>query len=313
METSDIMDNAESVNVLLVVPETGMSSNVSAILRNCGFVNITIIKSLDKLEKHLDIPVPDIIICSAEFPQGDSCDLIKNLRLSDIGKNPFIPIITITADPSKEFVQKIISTGTDALMAVPFSAQQLMDRINGIIGNRKQFVATSDYLGPDRRPNSRGKNDMKITKFDVPNTLRDKITGEEPPERVGKTIRTMMDEMLLFRLDRQSDQIIYLVGKIKHSCEMGEVDPHARSLIESLQDVARDVIIHMEGTAYEHVSGLCESLLQVIHDIPESSGEALRKNLKLLSQLSLAIQVGFTSTQSAEAALQISDTIGHGN
>jgi len=308
----NIMENAETVDVLVLVPDVGMSTNVGSILRTCGFVNITTLKSLDKLEVHLDIPVPDIIICSAEFPQGDSCEVIRNLRLNDIGKNPFIPVITITADPSQEFVQKIISTGTDALIAVPFSAQQLIDRINSLVKNRKQFVATSDYLGPDRRPGSRGKSDMNITKFDVPNTVRPKITVQEPVSSAVKGVRAMVNEMLLYRLDRQSDQIIYLVNKIEASCELGAVDQDAYSLLSALQSVARDVISHMEGTAYEHVSGLCESLLQVIHDIPESSGEMLKKDIQLLSQLSLAIQLGFISTQSSDAAQEIADAVGHG-
>jgi len=307
----EVLENAGPVNILLVVPDSGTSTNIYSILRNIGFGNVTIIKSLELLKAHLKDSVPDMIICSAEFPQGDSCELIRDLRMSDVGSNPFIPVITVTADTSKEFVNKIISTGTDALIVMPFSAQQLYDRIQGVIESRKQFVATSDYLGLDRRPGSRGKSDMEITKFDVPNTLRAKITGEEDPEEIGLAVRSMMDQMVLCRLDRQSDQIVMLVKQIAEDCSIGTVPESAMSSIETLQDVAKDVINRMNGTSYEHVSGLCESLQQVSFDILSSEGDTLDKNAQLLTQLSLAIQVGFTSSQSADAALKIADTIGH--
>lgn len=302
------MENIEPVNVLLVVPGKETSTNIKNILRDYGFSNVTVGTSLEQLTSNLTKPIPDLIICNAEFVGGDSCELIRDIRLYDLGENPFIPIITITGEPSETFVQKIISSGTDALIIEPFSAQQLLDRIDGLVKERRQFVATSDYMGPDRRPTNRGQNDHDILKFDVPNTLRAKVIGENVGN-IDLTIKTLMTEMKECQLGGQYHQIVYFAGKITSSYDDTGRDKALESLLVKLQFVTQGVIDRIAGTPFEHVTDLCRSIMQVTVDIRDPDNVTVDKSIQLLTQLSLAIQLGFTSSTSASAVQEITDTV----
>ena len=91
----------------------------------------------------------DLIIVDADLPDGDVFETIAWMRNGDIGYNPFVP--------------------------APISAGEVFKRILSIINDRKPFVVTSDYIGPDRRASKRRDPSVPLT--DVPNTLRNKAVG----------------------------------------------------------------------------------------------------------------------------------------
>ena len=59
-----------------------------------------------------------------------------------------------------------------------------MERINYLAGNRKPFVVTSEYIGPDRRSGRKLKEGEEadpsddVPRIEVPNTLGAKASGE---------------------------------------------------------------------------------------------------------------------------------------
>ncbi len=305
------MLNIKDVNVLLVVPGKGTSSNIRSILRDFGIDEINAGASLKFLTTQLTEQTPDLIICNAEFPDGNSSDLVRDIRLNGAGHNPFIPIITITASATEDSVRRIISSGTDALIIEPFTSQQIHDRLDGVVNSRKQFVATSDYLGPDRRPGSRGASDMEILKFDVPNTLRSKVIGEDHLDDLDVMINTTMGQMTNSRLERQSQLIVLITEQVSKSFAQGEPTQKVQSYAKNLQETLNDVMGRIKGTNYEHASGLCATLLQVAFDIGDNESNVTEKNIQLITQLALAINVGFDSSKDDSVARAISDTVSH--
>ena len=118
-----------------------------------------------------------MLICGTEFPDGDACKFIAAIRHSEIGANPFIPVIATTWDPTPELVRKIIDSGADDLVVKPISVGHLLERVQSLVYKRKPFVVTTDYVGPDRhRTPSRMAETALI---DVPNPLKARITGED--------------------------------------------------------------------------------------------------------------------------------------
>jgi hypothetical protein len=63
------------------------------------------------------------------------------------------------------------------------------------IEDRADFIATADYVGPDRRPEDRELTNEELVSLQVPNTLQQKATGEAggtPIEaRIAATLRSL--------------------------------------------------------------------------------------------------------------------------
>ena len=70
-----------------------------------------------------------------------------------------------------------MASGEDDVLIRPFSASFLAERVRTLVDARKDFVVTSDYIGPNRRKASDRSN--YVSMLEVPNTLRIKARPHE--------------------------------------------------------------------------------------------------------------------------------------
>ncbi len=99
----------------------------------------------------LDVALYDLLIIECDFAQGDPSDLVLDLRQNREGAISFIPVIALTWQPVMVTIKKMVDAGADLVLSLPMPAQKMLDAIRTIIDNRKPFVVTSGYVGPDRR------------------------------------------------------------------------------------------------------------------------------------------------------------------
>ena len=300
--------NFELVDVLLVDTDLNTRQNIRNILYDTGFRKLRFGRRLTELRAALAVSMPDLLISETEFPDGDFCELIYAIRHHDIGTNPFLPVIGLTGNPTPEMVKRVIECGADALLAKPLSAAQVMERISDLIRERKPFVVTSDYIGPDRRKEAKRKSDISM--MEVPNSLKVKATGrKEETDEIQRTIDAAIEEVNLCKLERHALQIAILVDKIVPDLEKGVVDEPVQGLVKRLLYVAEDSSRRMVGTKYDHVSELCRSLIKVTSAIRAAGDNPESKDVRLLKPLSQAIQVGF-GADTAAVARDISVSVG---
>ena len=300
--------NFELVDVLLVDTDLNTRQNIRNILYDTGFRKLRFGRRLTELRDALTVSMPDLLISETEFSDGDFCELVHAIRHHDIGTNPFLPVIALTSNPTPEMVKRVIECGADALLAKPLSAAQVMERISDLIRERKPFVVTSDYIGPDRRKEAKRKSDFPM--LEVPNSLKVKATGQkEEMEAIQRAIDEAIADVNLRKLERHAAQITLLVDKIVPDLESGVVDEPVQQFLKRLLYVAEDSSRRMVGTKYDHVSELCQSLIKVTTDIRAAGGSPESKDVRLLSPLSQAIQAGF-GTGTAAAARDISISVG---
>ncbi len=298
--------NFELVDVLLVDTDLSNRQNIRNILYDTGFRKLRFGRRLTEMRDALAVSMPDLLISETEFPDGDFCELIYAIRHHDIGTNPFLPVIALTANPTPEIVKRVIECGADALLAKPLSAAQVKERISDLIRDRKPFVVTSNYIGPDRRKEAKRKSNFPM--MEVPNSLKVKATGrKEETDEIQRTIDAAIEEVNLRKLERHALQITVLVDKIVPDLERGVVDEPVQQFLKRLLYVAEDSRRRMVGTKYDHVSELCQSLIKVTTDIRAAMDSPESKDVKLLSPLSQAIQAGFgTGTAAAAGDISIS-------
>jgi DNA-binding response OmpR family regulator len=284
-------------------------SNVRTTLRNTiigeGYKSVEDFSELKGVETALRSEQPDLIILDSALPGGDSCNLIQSLRYNRAGENPFIPVIVTLWNADKESVGRIVSSGADDLLVNPISPAQLLGRIDALVFNRKPFVVTSDYIGPDRRDeNARDEN---IPVVDVPNTLRQKAFGENVNyDEVMSIVKDVMVTINEHRLKRHSYQIAFLVRLIDEGLSAPQKDASVPDFIRRLSDVARDMGERLIGSRYEHVNDLCITMIETASRIAMRPTEAEAKDIALLKPLSDALIVGFNpDKQSADMASEI--------
>lgn len=296
------------VDVLIVDPSLNNRTMLANVMRDNGFHRMRYARTLSDIANAFEESMPDLMVCEADLPIAGFCDMIYRLRHHDLGSNPFLPVIALTWTPEKETVRMVIDSGADDLLVRPLSASHLLSRVRALTVNRKPFVVTSDYIGPDRRRDNR---ESKIPRVTVPNPLAYK-TGHQKMSihEVQQAISQTVAEVNLHKLERHAVQIDYLVKGIVPNLEKGQDDDITHRMLDRLLYVSEDTSRRLHGTKYDHVSELCQTLIKVTTTLLNAPDKTGMKEVKLLTHLSDAIRTGFDSTQAtAEAAREISRTV----
>ena len=296
------------VEIFLSVTDLGLRTSISEVLRYIGVRTILVGQTLTEILEHLQDNTPDLLICSAHFPDGELFPKVRELRHHKWGKNPFIPIMTVTDQPSNEMVKEVLESGVDDLLIQPISTGQLRDRISGLAKNRKQFVVTTDYVGPTRRANNSDRG-TEIPMIDVPNTLRTKVTGEDEAVDLSVAIKNTLSEINEQKVERHGFQLAYLAERIVDPNHPNQLINDSATLLDDLIAVAEETRDRMESTRYAHTSTLCGSILEVAHSIRDAGGSPVEKDLGLLNPLAQAILIGFSDSEAASAANAIADKV----
>lgn len=301
----------EKVDLLLVSPRTQNNGSLRQSLNDLDFREIRTGFDMADIVDALNSRVPDLLITDSHLPDGDVCDLVRNVRAHKIGTNPFLPIIMTTWKPSVELVHAAIDSGADDLIVQPTSRGQLGSRIDALTFARKPFVVTACYIGPDRRKQVRpGKQQVPL--IEVPNTLKAKTVGETDMVRLQQEIDSMIGIVNRGKLQRNAAHLGYLVDQILPAYREQRIDRQLAGYLRELSVTAEDIGRRLTGTRYTHVAKLCQALLGVAQRLVRSARSPDAKDLALLPQLTSAIGLAFEeSAHTAEVAEEISDTVAH--
>jgi len=105
---------------------------------------------LSDFTRRLESPLFDLLLLDGTDCAPAGSDLIQRLRRGDVGQNPFVPILVTSWDGRGAPVSEFLNAGADDVLLRPYSANAMLERIQALAFNRKPFVVTTDYVGPDR-------------------------------------------------------------------------------------------------------------------------------------------------------------------
>jgi len=302
--------------VLLIEPDKNVRMMLRGLLGDAGFRNVKEGTCLDDIMCEFQICMPDLIISDIKLADGSFNNFVFKLRHHEIGTNPFLPIIATAFSPTADEIRAVIQAGSDDLIAKPLSGGQLKQRIKWLITSRKPFMVTSAYIGPDRRRSSsdKARDERAPTQtLKVPNVLQAKaIEAHNYKESQHQLqIRASIDAVNLKKLFSHVSQIAVLVDKIVPSLAFGGPDLATKKLLDRLLYVSEDVARRMVRTKFDHVSELCQSLIEVTGRILDAGDFPAPKDVDLLKPLSGAIRRGFdeNDTDAAAMAHKISESV----
>jgi len=119
-------------NILVIEDNHAILDVITLILQSEAYKVTGFNKSADMMA-HIEETTPDLIILDIMLPDGDGRELLKELR-SDV-KTESIPVLMISA----RYTEQNIEHGEfkpDGFLAKPFDIDDLLDRIEVILGSK---------------------------------------------------------------------------------------------------------------------------------------------------------------------------------
>jgi DNA-binding response OmpR family regulator len=232
------VDQFVCAEALVFKPEPVKRTAVLGCLRELGFQKINQASSFDELNALLQSSSPDILVCASDYADEDLIKLVQSLREGKVALNPFMIVLTLSWCSDDETVTAYRNAGVDGFLSLPVSAPTLGDFLKAQIQKRKKFVATSDYVGPDRR---RDPARSGAECFKVANSLRLKILGAEE-DNIGSQFAMALQESLVLLNDsrRRADAVqLCIEWRLLERCRSGS--PDSKSHLCRLRSLAKDI------------------------------------------------------------------------
>ena len=303
------------VDVLIVDGKAHSRSSLRHVLNDLGFCEIRFSVSMAEVHNAFATRMPDFMIADSNLDSdldGDKiAKLVSDIRHHKTGHNPFLPVFIMTWEPSPALIHTMVNAGADDILVQPTSRNRLRERIDLLTFNRKSFLVTADYIGPDRRGKAR-QGGESVPLLEVPNTLYERATGNNGVIELQRAIDSMTQEVNEQKLLRNAIYIDYAVKRLLAAITENQFDEEANQNLFEILTSAEDLIRRVINTKHTHISKLCRTLISVTVRLGKTAGKAEEKDIQLLPKLSTAIKVAFDgSERTAAVAAMISDAVEH--
>jgi DNA-binding response OmpR family regulator len=94
----------------------------------------------------------DAVYVDWEMPTMSGIDFVKSLRDPAHSRNPYVPIIMVSAHAEPDRVLEARGAGIHEYLIKPITGRAVLERLEGVINNPRPFVRSDDYFGPALRP-----------------------------------------------------------------------------------------------------------------------------------------------------------------
>ncbi|WP_460021269.1 response regulator [Magnetospira thiophila] len=235
----------QRVQSALGVGNTEIRRTIYGILNREGVKEIQGLSSEEALLEHLKATMPDLLIVDCKLEGDAVVERIKDIRNHRLGDNPFMVIMVLLDAPQPEEIMAWIQAGVDDVLLQPVSPAQILKRLLGLIENRKPFVVTSDYTGPERRAKPRG-GESRVVPMKVPNSLKAKATGAYEVNQLRLDIQSMLTWVNGEKIQRHVEKIAEISGTVLPMLEAGLhgdlLNHKMREMATIAEDLGRRVV-----------------------------------------------------------------------
>jgi CheY-like chemotaxis protein len=145
------LTSLSDIHVLVVDDNKQMRFLVRCLLRAGGITKISeAATGAEAFETMRRRPV-DLIIVDWKMAPVDGLAFTQLVRRAPESPNPYTPILMLTAHTEASRVAAARDAGVNGFIKKPISARLLFDRISNVLTDKRLFVRTGDFFGPDRR------------------------------------------------------------------------------------------------------------------------------------------------------------------
>jgi DNA-binding response OmpR family regulator len=180
--------NLEKARILLLDDHPEGGAILAQICMGFGakrFFRCASIKEARELAEHTEL---HLILVNANLRESPAFDFIDWLRRSTQPPNSFTPVLLITGHTQRSQVEKARDCGANIVLAKPVSPQTMLERIIWIAREKRPFVNSGAYIGPDRRFHDTGPPAGKSgRRFNDPPEGASAPSESEPTEEPAQT------------------------------------------------------------------------------------------------------------------------------
>lgn len=278
--------------VVLIDQQRNVRRLMWSALKQIGFEIVQDCATLQEALDFLLISSPDLMIVDIDIDHELVCAKIADIRNQVIGHDPFLVIIATTWNPSEETIRRVLNAGADDIVNKPISMQLLLNRVSNLIRNRKDFIVTTSYVGPDRRSRDRVRSEesegVSIETMPVPNSLRHKATGDVTAAVNPESIRQAAEALTLQKLRHLTNGIAELASSLERATQARRGGRRPKRAVDELTGLVCQVTEFVEDRNLRNVSQLSRSMRDVMSTILDSA-EPVPRNFEILRLHSQAI------------------------
>src|SRR3954471_7860513 len=297
----------DSCDVLIYDPVPSNRAATRAALYALGFRRTETVSTVEAFLESMQKSPPDIALCEAQGGAEDLCATIQQLRQGTTGHNPFVVIIVTAWEKNTQMINRVISSGADDLLLRPFSTALLGQRIESHVERRKNFVVTTDYVGPDRRKDTaRGSH---IEMFEPPNSLKmkakERLAGDVVARKLDAELREAREKLTQEKLKRDCFQVCILWRLLQDSPVIaGQVPPD----LPKLQALSKSIEARCKDTEYVPAVEWCQSVTAAAEGL--AMGVDRNASMHLLGHAALSLhQIFYPEKTAADQITEIDATV----
>lgn len=284
-------------SVLLFDPVHVNQRTTRYALFEIGFRQIECVSSLREFKTTLAEGAPALVVAESSATDTDVFNVVRAIRRGDIGSNPFSVMLLTTWSRDTGHIRKAIECGADDVIVRPFSTMFAEERVKTLIKNRKDFVVTSDYIGPDRRKDADRASDAPP--LTVPNFLRATVENDQTALNDANTwVREAREAVTAERLRRLAMRIVISV-ELQMSRGSGGDGPPVRLDVEDLARSARELKAQLIKASRNEAAEVAEALIDQIRALGDGSN-APASALRLIKELSMGAYAAFANGDTLE-------------
>lgn len=144
--------------------------------------HVSLVKTNDAASKLLKNKKYDCIFVDNMTNKENGLELTKYIRQSDDKSLRKTPIILCSALTEQKLILQARDVGITEILAKPVSPDQIMEKMSNALFNKRDFIISGEYLGPDRRRRIRdldGTADRREQAIPLPKEVaRDDTEGD---------------------------------------------------------------------------------------------------------------------------------------
>jgi len=275
-----------------------------------GVKNVSLHSNIESLRSLMfDIP-PDLLVLSDNF-DPDMFDLVRDVRFSQIGFNPFIGISILVTQNKGDNIHKAIYAGADDIVIKPIDTKKIHERLRLIAFYRQPFIATNEYFGPDRKGEYQSPSDTHRVR--VLNTIKEKAQGRnfgprELKEAINESMGRVVESQLTSHIMKMGLPCEAILAAYRDDIVTEEVKNDLATLTGILSE-AGTMAKRIGDTLLE---GLCSSLAENVSAMTDKYDSLTEVDMELIEKLAQAFRMAVDSAserkqKGRDAILEISE------
>lgn len=270
-----------------------MRQSIRDMFQTEGIKNVSTHATAESLRNLMSEIPPDMLVLSDDF-DSSVFDMVKEVRHNQLGDNPFV-LITVLVDPKhRDALQKAVQSGVDDIVVKPLQSTMVHERLRLVAFHRKPFIATDDYVGPERKGATPAH--FSVRRVEVLNTLREKAYGRTFDQfELKEAIEESVNKVLEAQLNTHSYKLGQVCDLVLEAYETNEITPEVEAELSVLSNVLREAALVAARLKDSNLQGLCLSLAETISELERHYTEPADSDLDLLRKLAQAFRMAVDS------------------